>query len=178
MGFNLTEKPLKAISEITVTDTVLHQVINFYYHDPDEYYRSIKDILTSEENSPEFEEIIENMQSYLDEDEVLVNSHEIFLDIIEAYISYPPQNSYFNPLLTFEIKSSSYSLINGLNRIELYGDKQIAPYPINIKWTLPGKVFTVNSESEKKLVGNKILFSTNQNDFIGGYELIEFLFPM
>ncbi|MHA1989418.1 MAG: hypothetical protein ACW981_01985 [Candidatus Hodarchaeales archaeon] len=174
----MTERPINALSEITITDTKLFQVINFYYYDPDEIYKKIKENLINDDHDSEFEIITENMQAYLDEDEVFINSNEIFLDIVNGYISYPHQQSFFNPLLTFEISSTPYSLKDGKNIIELIGDVQITPYPINIKWNLPGRVLKVTSETFMKITGNIIFFTSNKNDSIGGYELIEFIYPM
>lgn len=177
LGLILTEKPIKALSEITITDTKLFQVINFYYYDPNRIYKKIEENLANNNDDTDFELIIENMQTYLDEDEVFINSKEIFLDIIDAYISYPQEDSYSNPLLTFEISSTPYMLKNGINKVELMGEVQITTYPINIKWTLPGKVLKVKSETSKKITGNSIFFTSNRDDPIGGYEMIEFLYP-
>ncbi|MHA1982864.1 MAG: hypothetical protein ACW967_00835 [Candidatus Hodarchaeales archaeon] len=174
----MTEKPIKALSEITVTDTKLFQVINFYYYDPDEIYKKIEKNLINSEDDSEFNLIMENMQAFLDEDEVFINSNAIFLDIVDGYISYLHQESFFDPLLTFEISSTPYSLKDGKNIIEIIGDIQITPYPINIKWNLPGRVLKVTSETFMKITGNSIFFTSNKDDSIGGYELIEFIYPM
>ncbi|OLS18958.1 MAG: hypothetical protein HeimC3_47740 [Candidatus Heimdallarchaeota archaeon LC_3] len=174
----MLEVPLKALAEITIAESNLNQIINFYYFDPDQIYNKIKRDLDVKGENEEFSKIIDNMQKYLDEDKVFINQEELFLDIVDGYISYPDTESLEYPLLTFEVSSSSYKLFNGRNIIELAGYDQKSPYLITANWNLPGVVLKVQSQTSHKIIGNKINFQAKKDEIISGYELIEFLYPM
>ena len=174
----MDELPLKAVAEISIAENNLSQIINFFYFDPDHIYKNIKQHLEDKGENDDFDQIIENMQKYLDEDKVFINQKELFLDIVDCYISYPEPESQEYPLLTFEVLSSSYKLFNGKNIIELAGYDQKSPYLILANWNLPGIVIKVQSQTPHKIIGNSISFEAKKNDIISGYELIEFLYPM
>ena len=75
MGTNLNEEPLRAIAEISITEFSLIQIINFYYYDPDRIYSKISNNINDEKYVDEFNNIIENMQGFLDEDSVFLNKN-------------------------------------------------------------------------------------------------------
>lgn len=172
----MTEKPLKALSELTVNDLALHQIINFFYFDPNLIYKRIEENLIQFNEDEKFNEIIENMQSFLDEDKVIINSKEIFLNITDAYISFNKDETFEFPQIIFEVHSTKLSLIQGVNTIELLGDKQKVTYPISIQWNLPGSVLSVQSNTDHKLAGSHIYFFIETGQMIGGYEKITFFY--
>ncbi|MCH4815487.1 MAG: hypothetical protein QXY87_07215 [Saccharolobus sp.] len=138
----------------------------FYYYDPENYYAS----LTREMVNKEIEVVKRNMQSFLDEEKIIINdrltrakvvSTDIFLlDITHPVIEF---------IITFRGK-----VRKGLNVYENFYEEEVTEYPYEVIWRFPGKILNVKMKGQISMLENFLKIKVNKGVKVGGRERIEF----
>jgi len=171
------EVPIQATSYfiLNARKRVFQQQIKFSYYDVgtvfwaqqqlghDEFFRFLDDIQS-------------NMQTFIDEDRIYLNEIEVSLKIQATQVTYKQRKKIY-PILTFDLISIGKIILKtGKNQIILDAPQEAVTYPVLSTWKLPGKVLHVLSTTIFKISGDRITFTTNIGQEIGGYEVIEFKF--
>lgn len=161
------ELPIKVYSKTIIRHSSVHQTIMFYYNDPTEIYYSfikadIKDQL--------LDEIAENMQSFINEDQLIINHEHIPLQIVSIDLKFNKKRR-AEPIIIFKVVNElMFNLLHGLNIIEMDSEVTVLDYPVESIWRFPGKVLNIESPLRHKITGYNVIFTANQSETIGGFE--------
>ncbi len=139
----------------------------FYYYDKNTYYASLsKQILKEELN-----EIRRNMQRFLDEEQILINGERSLAKVIniDLYLL-----DFEHPVLEFIILFRG-RLKKGVNVYENSYEEEVAEYPYQAIWRLPGKVIHVNMNGKISIFKNFLKIKVDKGTKVGGVEIIKFL---
>lgn len=167
------EIPVKATSKTIITTSTLFQTISFFYYDPSEIYYSYRETKLLDQL---LTEISTNMQTFLSNDKFILNGVTIPLMIKFSELQFYKQK-HSEPVINFRISiNDDFTLIQGINTIELDSDVEMLDYPIFSSWTFPGKVLNIDSPLKFKISDSNVIFTANQSETIGGYEKFTFLF--
>jgi len=145
----------------------INQLIVFYYYDKDEYYASLE----KEEVRNEVRKLKENMQYYLDQEVIKINGKRVrakvlFVRLGLLSIKYP----YVEFLIRFK-----GSLKKGINEYEDIYEEEVAEYPYEALWILPGKVIDYKIAGNVKVKGNILFLKVKKGIKVGGTEKIRFV---
>lgn len=165
-----SEEPVKAYSKITVGKSSLKQDLFFVYRDQGQIFRKLE--LTGALEG-ELELIKFNLQEFLDQDDLLINSHKTRMTVKNCTLTYLSDN-YQALELNFQIISEPYKILEGKNKIELVAEKEIAPYPINSTWIFPGRVIQSISSMTTKILDNEVHLKAEKDKQVGGHEIFIF----
>lgn len=166
------EKPIFAETFFQITPHQIHQSLYFYYHDPSKNYFHLEKTGASK---GELEAVQENLQHWIDEDDLFVNKEKIRMLIQDTNL-YFQQNDPFYPYLLFSISSQYYELHDKkINEIHLYAKPEKIPYPAISCWEVfIGKIISVESNSFNIISHDKthVTFYLTKGEIIGGDERI------
>lgn len=165
------EFPIKAKSKLKLQERSINQIISFYYKDVAQTYYHYDEIGLL--NSL-LETITENMQFFLDSDDIYINREIISLKIIKTFLLYKNGNK-DEPVIHFDIiNENEFELVKGLNKVLLEAEKELVSYPIFSTWVFPGKIIAVSSTMKFKINGFNVKFWASIGDNIGGKEEFDF----
>ncbi|MFX0091315.1 MAG: hypothetical protein ACFFBD_06080 [Candidatus Hodarchaeota archaeon] len=163
------EEPIGAVAYFRVHPNRLWQRLEFFYNDPSKNFLKLK--LTNELKE-ECVQIEQNLQEFLDEDEITVNYEVKFLDVVASHVNLKNTR---RPILSFEILSEPYELVSGINIITLTSEPEPVEYQCLSLWEFPGPITQVispmpyNSPSK-----NEIRFEIEPETLVGGKEMFYF----
>jgi hypothetical protein len=168
MGFNYEEiKPIYGYgSFLMLSSGMVIEEVKFYYEDPNYYYINLDEIKLKKE----YNLLKKNMQNFLDEEIILINSKKTRAKVIDVDIGIvKPNIPFIRFLIIFKGK-----LKKGINTYENIYDEEVTEYPYNVAWILPGKVIRVNISGIVKVEGNKVKVRVMKGVKVGGRESIVF----
>lgn len=159
---------------IVCSDGTVTQEVIFDYIDDDAYYWNL---LSNEvEFNMELNNLMNNMQSFLDDEEVKINGKSVYPKVLGIDIGF--RGSPNRPYIVFYI-SFKGELRSGINYYENIYDPEITEYDYCVTWIFVGglKVIKADVGVAYDIVANgKILmFSMHKGSLTPGYERIEFL---
>ncbi|UCE12869.1 MAG: hypothetical protein JSV04_11835 [Candidatus Heimdallarchaeota archaeon] len=166
------ETPIFAESFFQITPHQIFQSLYFYYHDPSKNFFHLEKTGASE---GELEAVQENLQYWIDEDDLFVNNEKIRMLIQDTNLHFQENDPFF-PFLFFSIESQYYQLYNErVNEIHLYAKPEKIPYPAISCWEVfTGKIISVESNSFNIISHDKThtTFYLTKGEIIGGDERI------
>lgn len=142
------------------------QYMVFYYRDPKAYYAG----LSREALRRELEAVRRNMQMFLDEEAISINGRRV-----EARVAHVDVGliSIDLPYITFLIRFKG-ELRRGLNVYEDVYEEEVAEYPYEFLWLLPGRVLRASMAGDVRILGNILSVKVPAGAEVGGREAIEF----
>ena len=159
------EEAIGAVAYFRVHPNRLWQRLQFFYNDPSRNFLKLK---LAGELEGELIQIEQNLQEFLDQDELTVNFRIKFLDIVASDVNLKEAKK---PILSFEILSEEYRLISGENVIELISDPEPSEYRCLSEWQFPGNLIQVISPMSHKLPSkNEVQFEIPAGNLVGGKE--------
>lgn len=149
-----------------------NQFLIYDYYDPRGYYAKLL-------NKPrrcreELRILCDNMQSFLDQEEVKVNGLRVYPQVVTAYLSHRGfmDSPYITWVITFKGK-----LKKGLNVFENTTEREVAEYDFEIVWQFPkrSRIVNVKVSTGSQVIGRSTLYVwARRGETVGGYEKIEF----
>jgi hypothetical protein len=172
-GFNKPVlKPLYAIGVFHVCYRGgVGEYLVFRYYDKESYYHKI---ITSNPKALSLEKKIlsENMQSFLDEEDIFFNGKRTKPIVERVVISSPfPNEAYISFVISFRV-----ILQPGLNVYEDYYEETIAEYDYEILWRLPPGSRRIDARLGVPVeIENNVVYAyVKKGSKVGGYERISF----
>ncbi|MFX1282622.1 MAG: hypothetical protein ACFFB5_03170 [Promethearchaeota archaeon] len=166
------EKPIFVEAYFKIYLNQIQQTLYFYYSDPSKNYFHLKETGASK---GELEAIQENLQYWIDQDDLFINDQSIRMIIQETNL-YFQQNNPLLPYLVFNISSQPFKFYNQqVNEIHLYAKPEKLPYPAISNWkTSIGLIISVESRSFSVISPDKVFltFYLAKGEIIGGDERI------
>jgi len=152
---------------------LVEQIVVFEYHDPGGIYKSI--VSSERELEREKKRLAQNMQYYLDQEDVRINGKPVYPRVVDVEIGFRGDQNY--PYITFFILFAG-ELKAGLNVYEDAYEPEKAEYAYRVYWVLPTRARVLRADvgvTYSILGGGRILtFSVEKGTNIRGYERIEF----
>ncbi|MGC8583169.1 MAG: hypothetical protein ACP5KY_08850 [Thermoproteus sp.] len=142
------------------------QYMVFYYRDPKAYYAG----LSREALRRELEAVRRNMQSFLDEEAISINGRRVEAKVVHVDIGLIAIDL---PYITFLIKFRG-ELRRGLNVYEDVYEEEVAEYPYEFLWSLPGRVVRAAMAGDVRIHGSLLSVRVPAGTKVGGRESIEF----
>ncbi|RLE82568.1 MAG: hypothetical protein DRJ51_01010 [Thermoprotei archaeon] len=153
-------------------DGIVNQIVIFDYYDPGEYYWSK---FQSHELEDELEIISENMQEFLDEEEVKINGEEVHPCVKEVDLIFRRKKY---PSIIFFIEFAGI-LRSGLNTYENRYGETVTEYDYEFYWIMPPdfRIREVLVDGDYNISGNILMVWVSKGSLIKGYEKIVFEVP-
>ncbi|MEL9990818.1 MAG: hypothetical protein QXP98_10575 [Thermoproteus sp.] len=142
------------------------QYMIFYYYDPKAYYAG----LSRGALRRELETIRANMQEFLDEEVISINGKRVEARVVHIDIGLITINYVY---ITFLIRFKG-ELREGLNVYEDIYEEEVAEYPYEFLWWLPGRVVRAQMAGDVRIEGNMVSVKVPAGVKVGGRETIEF----
>jgi len=167
--------PIYAYGIFDVTYKEIIQHIIFEYVDPaKEYAKVVKD---KRKLRYEISTLRNNMQRFLDAEEVLINNIRVYPRVIDVRIGF--SGSYERPYIKYTIIFDA-PLRSGINKYEDKYEPEITEYDYTVTWVFPkgSKVLEVNVGFQYEVIDERIVvFYVNEGSETPGYESITFTLP-
>ena len=150
----------------------LYYTIIFDYYDPKmEYYRLLKagqDSLRAEE-----ENLKRNMQSFMDEERIVINGEDVKATVTRAFIEVRGDRR--RPTIVFHVVIP-FKPRAGVNVYENFYEPTVAEYDYRVYWILPpGSGFReIVSPGRVTIEGNIAVIHVSKGTKIDGYESVVF----
>ena len=167
----VTERPVFAATHVTVGSQRVRQRILFRYADPSENYHTFERLGTLD---AELEEILLNLQGFLDQDELTLNDRVLSLYVTDVQLRYF-ERRFTAPELCFTVRSSPYRLrVPGPQILVLDSARERVDYPCLSVWRFPAPVVAVRSPNQWHVEDCRLSFHAEADDFFGGREKFVF----
>ena len=138
----------------------------FYYYDPEAYYAG----LDAEGIRKEEETVKENLQSFLDEERIVINGQTVRARVLFARIGLLTVNyPFIEFLINFRGRVSA-----GVNTYENEYEEETAEYPYEAVWVFPGEVVDYQLAGKVEVQGNALFLRVTPGTKTGGREWIKF----
>lgn len=152
----------------------IHERLSFEYLDPEGYYRRVArddDLLRKE-----IEKLAGNMQYFLDQERVEINSQRV-RSIINLCDVFPKGNSEIVAVVYLIDFASEFN--PGMNKIETWLEEETAPYDFEIVWRFPcgTQITEIDTLLEHEIYGDIVELWAFEGQDVGGYERMEFSLP-
>ncbi|BCU69283.1 hypothetical protein [Stygiolobus caldivivus] len=149
------------------SDGQVTQFTTFYYLDRRGYYLSLGKRRLKEE----LKTIKNNLQAIIDEEEIRINGKRV-----RAYVKWVKIKLLdpHHPMIEFIITFTG-SLKKGINEYYNTYEEEIAEYPYEALWILPGRIIKVDMAGEAEVRENILRLKVNKGTRVGGKEGIRFL---
>ena len=138
----------------------------FYYYDPEAYYAG----LDAERIRKEEETVKENLQSFLDEERIVINGQTVRAKVLFARIGLLTVNY---PFIEFLINFKG-RVLAGVNTYENEYEEETAEYPYEAVWVFPGEVVDYQLAGKVEVQGNALFLRVIPGTKTGGREWIKF----
>ncbi|MEM4971138.1 MAG: hypothetical protein QXE01_07805 [Sulfolobales archaeon] len=163
--------PIYASAFFNVSLDGIRYVLIFDYIDPAGYYKRIlsdKDLLKRE-----VELVTSNMQSFLDEEEILINGGKVGAEILLADIGLrgEPSRAYISFIIEIRCR-----LKRGINIYENRYEREEFEYDYSAYWIFPrgSKIYEALLGGSVDIIGNIVVVKGSKGDISPGYERIRF----
>jgi hypothetical protein len=157
-------------------DGTVNQVTIFEYLDEDGYYRKL--IKDREALLKELGVVMENMQTFLDEEVIKINGERVRARVLDVTLGF--RGSLDRPYLEFYIQFRG-TLKSGINKYEDFYEEEVAEYDYEINWIFPSnfKVLDYDFAGEGYVLGsgNILRLIVKRGLKVGNYESITFEVP-
>lgn len=165
-------EPVHADSFFSVSRTgEIHERLSYEYIDPEGYYRRVirdEDLLRKE-----VEKLADNMQSFLDQERVEINSERVRsrVDYCDIFLKGATEVVSVIYLIDFAGRFQE-----GANKIETWLEEEEAPYDFEIIWRFPvgTHIKEIETTLDFEIYGDLITLWAQEGDEVGGYERMEF----
>lgn len=152
---------------------LVEQLVIFNYYDEEEEYRSI--VGNEERVREEKDLLVKNMQFYLDQEEVYINSERVYPRVVDVELGF--QGDYKHPYILYFIVFRG-SLRKGVNVYEDTYEPEVAEYDYRVYWIFPpnARVLSAHVGTSYRIL-NKcriLVFDVKAGFQTSGYEKIEF----
>jgi len=164
-------KPVYASAYFNVSLDGIRYTLVFDYIDPAGYYRRV---LGDEElRERELETVADNMQGFLDEEEILVNGERVRAEVVLADIGFRGEPGRVYILFIIDI---ACRLRRGANIYENRYEPEEFEYDYSAYWIFPrgSKIHEALLGGSTKVVGNVVVVHGSKGDISPGYERIRF----
>jgi hypothetical protein len=147
-------------------DGKVTQFTTFYYIDKFGYYVS----LNKNEVKREIITIKRNLQQLIDEEKIIINGERV-----KAYVKWVKIKllDKHHPIIEFLLYFSG-TLRKGLNEYYNIYSEEIAEYPYEAVWHLPGKIIKINMAGDIRIEENILRVRVKKGTRVGGKEGIIF----
>ncbi|MEM4718078.1 MAG: hypothetical protein QXE81_04895 [Desulfurococcaceae archaeon] len=167
-------KPIYGLGLFLVRETgLIEQFIEFCYLDPGETYAKI--MKDRDQGKKEKTKLARNMQTFLDQEEVLINNQRVYPKVIDVEIGF--REDFKHPYIVFFIVFTGI-LRHGLNIYEDKYNSELVEYNYRVYWIFPSKARVIKADLGVPYIllnnGRILAFSVNKGSEIRGYERIEF----
>ncbi|ABL78229.1 hypothetical protein [Thermofilum pendens] len=166
-------EPLSAMGLFVVTRRLeVYQTIIFDYFDSESYYYGLSEDM--EKLEAELRKLAASMQSFLDEEEVILNGARVRPRVVGVDLGF--RSSPEEPFITYFIYFRGKP-VKGVNYYENIYENTVAEYPITAYWFFPPRssVGKVEASGEVEIIGsNIVVLRVDEGEKIYGYERIEF----
>ncbi|AWR96283.1 hypothetical protein DFR86_01140 [Acidianus sulfidivorans JP7] len=163
----MTVEPIyaKGYFYMSITGDV-YELITFYYYDDENYYISLdQNSLRAEKQKMKY-----NMQYYLDREIIMVNSKRVHAKVLKVSISLLSANY---PIVDFVAKFNC-KLKKGINTYVDKYDNEVAEYPYDFVWILPGRIIKTKISGKIEVHDNMLYVNVSKGTKVGGEEKIVF----
>ncbi|NVM54852.1 MAG: hypothetical protein HWN66_14205 [Candidatus Helarchaeota archaeon] len=163
--------PTHASSFFSISrDGEFHQLLQYDYYDPDEYYSRLE----RDDFLEEIRKLWLNMQNYLEEETNKVNGVMVYpkVEFCDIQFRGRPQNPFIIWTITFK---GDFQI--GLNKYETKTDEEELEYDCYVIWQFPEKtkkILKVDTKLYYDIFGNRIVLWGEKGMKIGGFERIHF----
>ena len=170
------EIPVYAKAEFLVYPKEILEYLTYFYHDPSKVYHGLMKIGIL---NGELEFIKNNMQFFLDQDILMINSLEKRLVVEDVGLSFL-EGDFERPYLHFKIHAD-IEFFHGENRLEMISEEELTPYDFEIVWDFSllegSKIIEVKSKLSYRIDSekSKIFMKAFKNKPCGGHEVIKVL---
>lgn len=163
--------PVYASAFFNVSLDGIKYVLIFDYIDPAGYYKRI----LGDENllKRELELVTNNMQSFLDEEEILINGEKASAEVLLTDIGLRGEPSRAYILFIIEIRSR---LKKGINIYENKYEREVFGYDYTAYWIFPrgAKIYEAMLGGSVDIIENIVVVKGSKGDISPGYERIKF----
>ena len=147
-----------------------HQLLQYDYNDPEEYYLNLK----QEDFHEEVKKLWSNMQGYLEEETNKINGVMVYPKVEFCDIQFRGRatNPFFVWIITFK-----GDFQKGINKYETKTDEEELEYECYAIWQFPAEVKSILKVDTKlyyDIFGNRIVLWGEKGMKIGGFERIHF----
>ena len=143
------------------------QFTTFYYIDKSGYYIS----LSKKEVKKELKIIRRNLQEFVDQEDIRINGEKVKAYVKWVKIRLLDKN---HPIIEFIVQFSG-KLRKGINEYYNTYEEEIAEYPYEAIWVLPGRIIRAEMAGEIKIKRNILRLKVKKGTRVGGREGITFL---
>ena len=154
---------------------ILTNIIIFEYLDEElEYYYLSRN---SQKRKAEIALLTKNMQSFLDEEKLVINGHRCLPHV--EYVEIGFASSKDRPFIKFVVRSKC-EVRRGLNIYEDIYSPERAEYSYNVTWVFPpgSEIIDVDMGVESLVISSNILsFTVKKGELLKGAERIVFSLP-
>lgn len=164
-------KPIYASAFFNITSEGIHYIMIFDYMDPLEYYRKIhenRDLLVEE-----LEKLRSNMQSFLDDEEIIINNIRRRARVSHVSIGFrgDPKRPYIIFIVNIDAK-----MRKGLNTYENHYERDVFEYDYIAYWIFPrgSRILEVSMGGDIAIEDNMLIIRGSRGDIAPGSEYIKF----
>lgn len=164
-------KPIHASAFFNITSKGIYYSMIFDYIDPLGYYRKIydnRDLLAEEH-----ERLRSNMQSFLDEEEIIINSIRRRARVSHVSIGFrgDPKRPYIIFIITIDAR-----MRRGLNTYENHYEQDVFEYDYIAYWIFPrgSRILEVSMGGSIAIEDNILIIRGSRGDIAPGSEYIKF----
>ena len=157
---------------VVCRDGLFQQVIVFDYYDPMHIYSQLSQ--DEEALKKELDRLTENMQSYLDEEEIYVNNVRVEPRVKSIDLTF--RGTAVRPSIVFTIVFRG-QLHKGENVYEDYYEREVLEYDYEAYWIFPEgtEILEVRVDTGYDVVGNRVIIWGRKGDEVKGYEMMKFI---
>ncbi|NHI91343.1 MAG: hypothetical protein EAX96_02495 [Candidatus Lokiarchaeota archaeon] len=155
----------------------ISEILEFYYKDPDEYYKKLLEHGFQEELEAEISNLWNNLDDIFENEENILNQKKVYPKVQHVEIGIRQDPIY--PHITWIIYFEGKMFENDENIYESKTDLEKLDYDCKATWIFPKyvKFIDINSAMNYQIINNFILlFQAKKGEFIGGNEKFIFRF--
>jgi len=149
----------------------VHERLCYEYLDPEGYYRRV--IRDEKLFRKEIEKLSDNMQYFLDQERVEINSKQVKsqVDYCDIFLKGTTEVVAVIYLIDFTGRFQK-----GMNKIETWLEEEEAPYDFEIIWRFPvgTHIKEIETTLEFEIYGDLVTLWAQEGDEVGGYEKMVF----
>jgi hypothetical protein len=168
-------EPVHASSFFSVSRSgEIHEQLSFEYLDIEGYYRKV--IRDEKLLTKEVENLVDNMQLFLDKEKVEINAERVKSQVDYCDIFLKGETDVVSVIYLIDFAGK---FVSGENIIETWLEEEEAPYDFEILWRFPigSKIVEVETTMEFEVYQDIISLWAMDGDEVGGYEKIIFRLP-
>ncbi len=165
--------PLYAYAYFSVAQAgEIHQLLQYDYHDPEEYYANLCHEEKQEEFNAEVDMLWNNMDSFLGEEKNFINNKKVTPRVVHVDIGH--RGSQVLPYITWLIDFKG-EFKTGKNVYRTWTPEEKLEYDCHCIWHFPQNTkISIKTSMNFDIINNLIILWARKSDVIGGSEEIVF----